>query len=84
MSRCRAQSARVVLPQPERVRALGAAAGFGWLDARLIRDGWLEVLTAEDLAVYVFLCLVADRQGVSWYRQDRIRTALAWPHMHAI
>ncbi len=44
---------------------LGAAAGFGWLDARLWRDGWLEVLTAEDLAVYAFLCLVADRQGVS-------------------
>ncbi len=47
------------------VVALGAAAGFGWLDARLWRDGWLEVLTAEDLAVYAFLCLVADRQGVS-------------------
>ncbi len=46
-------------------KLLGAAAGFGWLDARLWRDGWLEVLTAEDLAVYAFLCLVADRQGVS-------------------
>lgn len=77
MSRRRPQSARVVVPHPERVRALGAATGFGWLDARLIRDGWLEVLTAEDLAVYAFLCLVADRQGVSWYRQDRIRAALA-------
>jgi hypothetical protein len=59
------------------VRALGAAAGFGWLDARLWRDGWLEVMTAGDVAVYVFLCLVGDRQGVSWYRQDRIRAALA-------
>lgn len=71
------KAARVVVPHPERVRALGAAVGFGWLDARLWRDGWLEVLTAEDLAVYAFLCLVADRQGVSWYRQDRIRAALA-------
>ena len=59
-----------------RVRALGNATGFGWLDARLFRDGWLEVLTAEDLAVYALLCLVADRQGMSWYRQDRIRAAL--------
>jgi hypothetical protein len=68
---------RVQVPDPGRVRTLGAAAGFGWLDARLWRDGWLEVMTAEDVAVYVFLCLVGDRQGVSWYRQDRIRAALA-------
>lgn len=69
--------ARAVVPDPGRVRTLGAAAGFGWLDARLWRDGWLEVMTAEDVAVYVFLCLVGDRQGVSWYRQDRIRATLA-------
>jgi hypothetical protein len=66
----------VVVPCLERRRALGAAAGFGWLDARLVRDGWLELLSAEDVAVYAFLCLVADRQGVSWYRRDRIRAAL--------
>jgi hypothetical protein len=76
MNRRRRNSAQVVVPNPERVRALGGAAGFGWLDARLWRDGWLEVLSAEDLAVYVFLCLVADRQGVSWYRRDRIRASL--------
>jgi len=39
-------------------------------------EGWLGVLTPEDIAVYVFLCLVADRQGVSWYRRDRIRQTL--------
>lgn len=76
MSGRQRKSARVVVPELGRVRALGEAAGFGWLDARLLRDGWLEVLTAEDLAVYAFLCLVADRQGVSWYRRDRIRAAL--------
>lgn len=70
------RSARGVVPEPGRARTLSQAAGFGWLDARLWRDGWLEVLTAEDLAVYVFLCLVADHQGVSWYRRDRIRAAL--------
>ena len=65
-----------MVPKPERVRALGGAAGFGWLDARLVRDGWLGVMTPEDLAVYALLCLAADRQGVSWYRRDRIREAL--------
>jgi len=70
-------SPRVVVPKPERARAIGAAPGFGWLDARIQRDGWLSALTPEDIAVYIFLCLVADRQGVSWYRRDRIREALA-------
>lgn len=67
---------RVVVPRPDRMRSLGGANGFGWLDARLVRDGWLAVMSPEELAVYVFLCLVADRQGVSWYRRDRIREAL--------
>ena len=77
MSRRQRKAARVVIPQPERVRALGDTAGFGWLDARLVRDGWLAVMSPKDLAVYAFLCLVADRQGVSWYRRDRIREALS-------
>jgi len=50
--------------------------GFGWLDARLHKQGWLALLTPEDIAAYAFLCLVANPQGVSWYRRDRIRQAL--------
>jgi len=30
----------------------------------------------EEVAVYLFLCLVANQQGISWYRRDRIREAL--------
>jgi len=48
---------------------------FGWIDARL-RRGWLELLPPDALATYVFLCLAADRQGVSFYRRDRIGLAL--------
>jgi hypothetical protein len=51
-------------------------APFGWLDARLQHQKWLEVMSAQDLSVYVFLCLAADRQGVSWWRRDRIGRAL--------
>lgn len=69
------RSPRVVLPRPERVRRPGPC-GFGWLDARLHRQGWLALLTPDDIAVYAFLCLVANKQGVSWYRRDRIRDAL--------
>ena len=69
------RSARVVVPRPDRVRRIGPS-GFGWLDAHLRKQGWLELLTPEDLAAYSFLCLVANPQGVSWYRRDRIRQAL--------
>lgn len=46
------------------------------MDARLHKQGWLGLLTPEDIAAYTFLCLVANQQGVSWYRRDRIRQAL--------
>lgn len=71
----RATQRRVVVPRPDRVRRT-AGAGFGWIDARLLRDGWLSALPAPAAAVYVFLCLAADRHGVSFYRRDRIGRAL--------
>jgi len=75
MSQKKPHCPRVVVPRPERVRRPGPG-GFGWLDARLHKQGWLELLTPEDIATYTFLCIVANRQGVSWYRRDRIRQAL--------
>ena len=73
--RKKGRSYRVVIPRPERMRRF-ARSGFGWVDARLLKDGWMTVLKTEEIAVYLFLCLVANQQGVSWYRRDRIRAAL--------
>jgi len=70
------RSPRVIVPRPERVRHLGPS-GFGWLDARLHQEGWLGVLAPEEISTYAFLCLVADKQGVSWYRRDRMLQAMA-------
>ena len=70
-----ARSYRVVIPRPERMRQLRSSA-FGWIDARLLKEGWLSFMEAEEIAVYLFLCLAANQQGVSWYRRDRIREAL--------
>lgn len=69
-------SPRVIVPELNRIRSIKHARGFGWLDARILRDGWLTALSADDLAVYTFLCLVADRQGVSWYSRHSIRESL--------
>jgi hypothetical protein len=67
---------RPVVVRPERVRQINGR-GFGWLDSRLVRDGWLDILAPMELAVYAFLCLVSDRQGVSWYRRGYIAAKLA-------
>lgn len=66
---------RVIVPRPERMRRPGRE-GFGWLDARLHKQGWFSLLTPEDIATYTFLCLVANHHGVSWYRRDRIQQAM--------
>ncbi len=73
--RCRERRRRVVVPRPDRVRTL-RGIGFGWLTAALWRDGWLALLTPQAAKAYMFLCLVADCQGVSYYRRDRIGRAL--------
>jgi hypothetical protein len=49
---------------------------FGWLDARLVHDGWLSRTGADATAALTFLALVADRQGSSFYGRDRMALAL--------
>jgi hypothetical protein len=71
-----ARRASIPLLRPDRVRSISGTA-FGWLDARLLQEGWLAALGAEGTAAYAFLCLAADRQGLSYYRRDRIAHALA-------
>jgi hypothetical protein len=58
------------IPQPHRVRKIEHS--FAWIDHRLLRNGYLEVMSHHDQAVYLFLTLVADRHGVSFYRKEKI------------
>lgn len=58
-----------VVPSPDRVRSIRAGT-FGWIDHRFARDGHIQKLCLEDIAVYVFLVLAADRFGVSHWRPD--------------
>ncbi len=50
---------------PERLRRVPRQ--FSWIDQRLVRDGHIRGRTPDALALYLFLCTVADAQGASYY-----------------
>ena len=62
------------IPQPQRVRKIERS--FAWIDHRLLREGYLPVMTHPEQALYLFLALAADRNGVSFYRKEKISDAL--------
>ena len=63
------------IPQPQNVRKIQGS--FAWIDHRLMRDGYLPIMTHEDLGLYLFLTLAADRNGVSFYRKEKICDTLS-------
>jgi hypothetical protein len=60
---------------PARIRAI-AGQSFAWIPHRFLRDGFFASLRADERSLYLFLVLVADRDGVSFYAYDRICSAL--------
>lgn len=59
---------------PERLRRVPRS--FAWIDHRLRSGGFLVSMTAEEMALYLFLALAADRQGLSCWRLDRMEREL--------
>ena len=58
-----------------RIRAI-SKDGFSWIDRRFVRDGFIDQLQAAEILLYVFLCLVADQHGLSFYGDRRIARLL--------
>jgi hypothetical protein len=56
--------------RPERLRQV--PAGFGWVDHRLVRHGFISRCDHAGLALYLFLVTVADAQGLSYYSDGAI------------
>jgi hypothetical protein len=54
---------------PSRVRRPNPRFGWGWVDRRIIlqADAYLVPMNQVEVVVYLFLCLAADRHGISWY-----------------
>lgn len=45
---------------------------FGWIPQRFITDGIIKTLTIEEALLYIFLSIVSDRDGISFYGNKRI------------
>jgi hypothetical protein len=59
---------------PKRVRQING--GFSFVPHRFVLDGFLAALGHKELLLYLFLVLVSDRNGVSFYSYDTICTLL--------
>lgn len=68
--------------RPDRVRRRHGS--FGWIEHRFVREGFLEGLRHPEALLYVFLAIVADERGISFYSQDRIRQLLGVPYEHTL
>ena len=59
---------------PERLRKI--EGGFGFIPTRFLTGGFFLSLSQYEKLIYFFLVLVSDRQGLSYYSQDKIFTLL--------
>ena len=69
---------RKEIVSPGRVRRM--PDGFGWVDHRLVRKGYLKERSRESLALYLFLVTVGDADGVSYYSEDSLCGNLNFSH----
>jgi hypothetical protein len=58
----------------DRIRKIDGS--FSWIGHRFLRGGFFASLSQNELLLYFFLVLVADRQGLSYYHYDNICSLL--------
>jgi hypothetical protein len=71
------QTKRVLVP--ERLRRPTRQFGFGWIDRRLLHEGYLSRCDSRALALYLLLVIVADAQGLSFYAEATLERLLSMP-----
>ena len=62
---------------PNRIRTI--TGSFAWIPHRFLKVGFWASLSREELLLYLFLILVSDRKGLSYYGYDKICTLLGIP-----
>jgi hypothetical protein len=58
----------------ERLRKIEGS--FSWIDHRFMTGGFLRDLSTLEILLYLFLVAVSDRNGLSFYHDDRIASLL--------
>jgi len=59
---------------PDRVRKIEGS--LSWIDHRFVTGGFLHDLSMIEILLYFFLVSVSDRNGLSFYNDDRIASLL--------
>ncbi len=59
---------------PNRIRRI--QGGFSFIPHRFLTDGFLASLSQIEILLYLFLIIVSDRNGLSFYSYDAICTLL--------
>ncbi|MFO7886391.1 MAG: hypothetical protein R6U68_16370 [Desulfobacteraceae bacterium] len=54
----------------DRIREIDGS--FAWIGHRFLRQGFWQSLTHKGLLLYLFLVMVGDRRGISYYSFDKI------------
>jgi hypothetical protein len=62
---------------PERVRKIEGS--FSFIPHKFVANGFLTSLNQHELVLYFLLVLLGDRQGLSYWSQDRLCTMLRMP-----
>jgi hypothetical protein len=55
---------------PSRLRKIEGS--FSWIDHRFITAGFLRDMSTIEILLYFFLVAVSDRNGISFYHDDKI------------
>lgn len=69
-------------PRPDRIRSIRGS--FSWIDHRFLRQGFDRGLTRLDKLLYFVLIAVSNRDGVSFYSDERLAEILEIRHAHEL
>jgi hypothetical protein len=69
-------------PRPDRIRSIRGS--FSWIDHRFLRQGFDQGLTRLEKLLYFVLTAVSNRDGVSFYSDERLAEMLEIRHPHEL
>lgn len=61
----------------DRIRRISGT--FSWIDHRFVARKWIDLLDAAEIYLYFWLIAVGDRNGVSFYSNEKTAALLKTP-----